>query len=121
MTGGISVCQRQGERKYMFGEMNLILNDSADMGRTVVLEAKDDLKYYVDFFFFLGPHLRHMGVPRLGVQLDSRRTTLQPERATWDPSHDCDLHHSSLQHWILKPLGKATDQTRLLMDTSRVL
>ena len=36
----------------MFGEMNLILNDSADMGRTVVLEAKDDLKYYVDFFFF---------------------------------------------------------------------
>ena len=31
-----------------------------------------------------------------------------------------DLHHNSWQHWILNPLGEARDQTRILMDTSRV-
>ena len=28
-----------------------------------------------------------------------------------DLSHICDLHHSSWQCWILKPLSKARDQT----------
>ena len=32
-----------------------------------------------------------------------------------DPSHACDLHHSSRQPWILNPLREARDQTRNLM------
>ena len=54
-------------------------------------------------------------VPRLELQLpaDARATVTQ------DPSHACDLHHSLQQHWILKPLSEARDQTRILMDTSR--
>ena len=40
--------------------------------------------------------------------------------ATWDPSHVCDLHHSSEQLQILNPLNKAKDQTQILMDASQV-
>ena len=50
------------------------------------------------FFFlpFLGPHPLHMEVPRLGVE--SQLLLLAYARATamQDPSHICDLHHSSL-------------------------
>ena len=28
-----------------------------------------------------------------------------------DPSHICDLHHTSQQHWILNPLSEARDRT----------
>ena len=37
--------------------------------------------------------------------------------ATWDLSHVCNLHHSSLQRWILKPLSKA----RIEPETSWIL
>ena len=42
------------------------------------------------------------------------------EPATGDPSHICDLCHSSQQHRILNPLSKARDRTRILMDVSGV-
>ena len=38
-----------------------------------------------------------------------------------DPSHVCDLLHSSQQCRILNPLSEAWDRTRVLMDTSQVL
>jgi len=38
--------------------------------------------------------------------------------ATEDPSRVCNLHHSSQQHQILKPLSKARDRTHILMDTT---
>ena len=34
---------------------------------------------------------------------------LRTATATPDPSHVCDLHHSSLQHQIPNPLSKAKD------------
>ena len=37
-----------------------------------------------------------------------------------DPSHTCDLHHSSRQCWILSPLIEARDRTCNLMVTSWV-
>jgi len=40
--------------------------------------------------------------------------------AVWDPSNTCNLHRSSQQHWILKPLSKARDQTHNLMVLSRI-
>ena len=38
-----------------------------------------------------------------------------------DPSHICDLHHSSLQGWILNPLSKAGNRTCILTNTVRFL
>ena len=38
----------------------------------------------------------------------------------WNPSHVCDLCHSSQQCWILNPLSEARDQTCNLKDTSQV-
>ena len=37
-----------------------------------------------------------------------------------DPSCTWDLHHSSWRCWIPSPLSEARDQTRVLMDTSRI-
>ena len=36
-----------------------------------------------------------------------------------DPSHICDLHRSSQQHWILNPLSKARHWTRIPMGTNQ--
>ena len=65
------------------------------------------------FFFSLGLHLRHMEVPRLGVELELQlpATATATATATWDLSLICDLHHSSWQYWILNPLSEARDQT----------
>ena len=68
------------------------------------------------FFAFSGLHLRHMEVPRLGVnsELQQHNSTATAVR---DPSHICDLHHSSQQCRIPDPLSEARDQTHILMDT----
>ena len=56
---------------------------------------KDCFVFLFLFFCFLGLHLLHMEVPRLGgeqeLQLQAHAT------ATSDLSHICDLHHSSWQ------------------------
>ena len=73
------------------------------------------------FFVFLGPHLRHMEVPRLGVELELQLLVYTTATATWDPSHVFNLYHSSRQCWILNPLSEAKDRTCILMDAGRVL
>ena len=62
-------------------------------------------------FVFLGPHLRHMEVSRLGVELELQLLAYTTATATLDPSHVCDLHHSSQQRWIPNPLSEARDRT----------
>ena len=54
---------------------------------------------------------------KLELQLPAYVTAI----GTPDPSHVCDLCHSSRQCWIINPLNKTRDQTRILMDTSQVL
>ena len=57
--------------------------------------------------FFLGPHLQHMEVPRLGAESELQLlvyTTAMP-----DLSRVCDLHHCSRQRRILNPLNEARD------------
>ena len=71
-------------------------------------------------FFLLGPHVQHMEVPRLGVELVLQLLAYATATATWDPSSICDLHHSSQQPQILNPLSKARDPTLILMDISQV-
>ena len=58
-------------------------------------------------FLFLGRHLRHVEVPRLGVELELQ--LLAYTTATQDPRHYCDLPQSSRQCQILNPLSEARD------------
>ena len=62
-------------------------------------------------FCFLGPHLWHMEVPRLGAESELQLPAYTTATATPDPSRVCDLHHSSQQRRILNPLSKARDRT----------
>ena len=74
-------------------------------------------KCHLLIFVFLGPHLRHMEMPRLGVESELQLLASATATATWDPSHPCNLHGSSQQHWILNPLTGARDPTPILLDT----
>ena len=68
---------------------------------------------------FIGLHLEHVGVLRLGVKLELQLSAYTTVTATADPSHVFNLHHSSWQHQILNPLTKARDRTGILVDSSR--
>ena len=59
--------------------------------------------------------------PRLGVKSELQLPAYTTAPATVDPSHICDLYHSSREPWILKPLSEARDWTYILVDTSWVL
>ena len=61
------------------------------------------------FLCFLGPHLLHMDVPRLGVESELQLPVYTPATATQHLSPICDMHHSSWQCRILNPLSKARD------------
>ena len=72
------------------------------------------------FVVFLGLHLWHMEVCRLGIQSELQPLVYARATATRDLSHVCHLYHSSQQHQILNPLSEARDQTLVLMDPSQV-
>ena len=56
---------------------------------------------YFCCFLFLGPHLQHMEVPRIGVELALQLQAYATATATTDPSGICKPHHSLQQAWIL--------------------
>ena len=70
------------------------------------------------FFLFLGPHLQHMEVPRLGVKSELQPPAYTTATTTQDLSCVCNLHHSSWQRGSLNPRSKARDRTGVLVDTS---
>ena len=72
-------------------------------------------------FFFLGLHLRHMEVPRLGVESELQLLAYTTATVMPDPSRICNLHHSSWQCWILNSMSEIRDQTCILMDSSQIL
>ena len=61
-----------------------------------------------------------MEVLSLGVKLELQLLAYTTVIAMQDPSHVCDLHHSSWQCQILKPLSKARDRTRNLVVPSQI-
>ena len=61
-----------------------------------------------------------MEVPRLGVKAELELPAYTTATATQDPSHICNLHHSSQQHWILNSLSEARHGTLVLMDNSQI-
>ena len=48
---------------------------------------------FIYLFCFLGQHLQHVEVTRLGVESELQLQGCAT--ATQDPNHICDLHHSS--------------------------
>ena len=60
------------------------------------------------FLSFVGLHLWHMGVPRLGVKSELQQPAYTTTAAMWDPSR------------ILNPLIEARDRTRNFMVPSRI-
>lgn len=78
------------------------------------------VSFLVVFFCFLGPHLWHLEVPKLEVESALQPPAYTTATAMRDLSRVCGLQHSSRQRWILSPPREARDQTRVLMDTSRV-
>ena len=70
------------------------------------------LKFYLFIYLvFLGLHLHHMEVPRLGVESELQLPAYTTTTAMRDLSHICNLHCSSRQCRILNPLNEARDQT----------
>ena len=78
------------------------------------------LRYFILIFCFLGLHLLHMEVPRLGVQLELQMLAYTTAAAMPDPSHICDLYHSTWQRCILNTLSEARDRTLNLVVTDWV-
>ena len=71
------------------------------------------LSFFFFFFFFSG----HTEVARLGFQSELQLPAYTPATAMQDPSHICDLHHSSHRQ-ILNPLREARDWTHNLVVPS---
>ena len=72
--------------------------------RKQLLEYRDPLSTVNDFFLsssfflggvFLGLHLRHMEVPRPGVESELQLPAYTTATAILDPGRVCDPHHSS--------------------------
>ena len=58
-----------------------------------------------------------MEVSRLGAELELQLPAYAKATTMPDPSHICELHHSSWQCWLPDSLSEARDQTQILMDT----
>ena len=121
---------------YFFKKLNYKRNWTSDkrsllIAATAAAELKPWFLFILiptivlNFLFLLRPYLRHMEVPRLGVesrrQLPTFATATATAAATWDLSHICAPCHSLQQRQIKNPLSKARDGNHILMETSWVL
>ena len=69
------------------------------------------LNFFIYFFCFLGSHLRHLEVPRRGLESQPQLLAYTTATARWDPSRVCDRDHSSWQHRVPTPLrGQGPNQ-----------
>ena len=103
-----------------WGKKNAVTSQTQPTKSITVFCPLREIKTKNLFFFFLlllRQHQRLMEDPRLGVESELQMLVYTTARATPNPSHVCDLHHSSWQHRTLIPLSEARDQTHILMDT----
>ena len=84
------------------------------------LRVKPRHQGFFALFCFSGPRLRHIEVPRLGVEWELQLLAYAPATATPDLSRVCNLRRSSRQYRILNPLSEAKDRTLILMEISQV-
>ena len=100
---------------------------AVETGHKLLGSAVDSLDPFFSFFFFgfwflvfLGHHLWHTELPRIGVKLELQLLAYTTATATPDPSLVCKLHLSSQQCRILNPLSGLRDLHHVLMYTSWV-
>ena len=72
---------------------------------------------YFFLFFFLGLHLLHTEVPKLGVESVLQLPAYVTPTATPDPSPTCEYGCSLWPDQILNPVSKARDRTHILVGT----
>ena len=83
----------------------------------------DLIIWFISFFFFF-PFQGHTcsiwKFPELGVKLELPLPAYTTATAMLDPSHICNLHHSSWPHRIFNPRSEARDRTHSLMVPSQI-
>ena len=77
-----------------------------------------DSRYHFFFLLFRAKFAAYGSSLARGQISELQLPAYATATAMWNPSHICDLHHSSWQHWIPNPLSKARDQTHILGNTS---
>ena len=75
---------------------------------------------FIFIFCFLGLHLQHMKVPRVGVQSEIQQPAYTTATAMQDLSCLCYQHHNSWQCQILNPLSETRDRICNLMVPSQI-
>ena len=90
------------------------LSHCSDSTRSLMYCTMRDLNFYLFIclfvcLLFLGTHLWHMEVSRLGVNLELQLPTHTTTMGTPDLSSICDLHSSLQQCQILNPLSETRD------------
>ena len=75
---------------------------------------------YLFIFLLFRAVLAAYGSSQAGVKSELQPLAYSTATATPDPSHICNLHHSSWQRWIINPLSKGRDRTRNFMVPSRI-
>ena len=97
-------------------------NRGRELLQQLCIRRKSNKKAFWGFFCFcfcfLGPHLRHTQVLKLGVELELQLPAYITATAMQDPSLIFDLHQSSQQCRIPDPLSETRDRTHILMVTS---
>ena len=111
-----SKLQRQGSNPCH----NCNPSHSSDNARSSTLCTTRELQQVFNFILFiychvfLGPHLWHTEVPRLGVESEPQPSASARATATRDPSRTRDLHRSSRQRWSLNPPSEAASSWMLV-------
>ena len=78
------------------------------------------MEYIYIFFCLFRAEPAAYGCSQVRGRIRAVASGLATATAVQDLSHICNPHHRSQQCWILNSLSEARDQTRILMDTSKV-
>ena len=95
--------RERGSKLHCFGKCQKIYEQGL-LGQSCISGDENE-----SFVLFLGPNLRDVEVPKLGVESKLQPTTYTTAKVMPDPSYICDLHHSSQQRWIPYPKSKGRD------------
>lgn len=114
------LCSHTGATSSAFRGLQLVDGRSRDITASTFMRANSLQTPLYLFICFLGPHPRHMEVPRLGAESELWLPAYTAATATQDPSLVCDLHHSSRPRPILNSPREARDRTRNLVVPSRI-
>ena len=87
-----------------------------------IFRRKEEWKqdYFIIYLFIYRATPVAYGGSQARVKLELQLPAYTTATATLDPSHICNLHHSSRQCLILNPLSEAGDQTHILVGTSYI-